>query len=260
MEIIMLLVVDVGNTNIAFGAYEENALAATWRMATVKNKTSDEIGIFLLDILKVKNIEKERITDCIISSVVPPIMYSLTHAIRKYLAVEPLIVNNSMDFGLKIKYENAAEVGADRLVNAYAAYEMYGGPLVIIDFGTATTFCAVSDKGEYLGGAICPGVKISLEALYENTAKLPRVDIGKPEHVIGASTVEAMKSGTFYSYVGGVDYIADKFKQELGEKTRVVATGGLARLISEDSKLIDIVNPNITIDGLNMLYNKIKGR
>lgn len=253
----MLLVVDVGNTNIAFGVYNGDTLAATWRMSTVKNKTSDEIGIFLIDILKIKELKKEMITDCIISSVVPPIMYSLTHAIRKYLSVDPVVVNNNMDFGLKIKYANAAEVGADRLVNAYAAYEMYGGPLVIIDFGTATTFCAVSGKGEYLGGAICPGVKISLEALYENTAKLPRVDIGKPEHVIGASTVEAMKSGTFYSYVGGVDYIAEKFKTELGEDTKVVATGGLARLISEDSKLIDIVNPNITIDGLNMLYKKI---
>lgn len=256
----MLLVVDVGNTNIAFGVYDEDTLVATWRMSTVKNKTSDEIGIFLLDILKIKNIQKESVTDCIISSVVPPIMYSLTHAIRKYLSLDPITVNNGMDFGLKIKYANAAEVGADRLVNAYAAYEMYGGPLVIIDFGTATTFCAVSEKGEYLGGAICPGIKISLEALYENTAKLPRVDIGKPEHVIGASTVDAMKSGTFYSYVGGVDYIADKFKNELGEKTKVVATGGLARLISEDSKLIDIVNPNITIDGLNMLYKKLSGK
>lgn len=253
----MLLVIDVGNTNIAFGVYDGDVLAATWRMSTVKNKTSDEIGIFLLDILKIKNIEKELVTDCIISSVVPPIMYSLTHAVRKYMAVEPIVVNNEMDFGLKIKYENASEVGADRLVNAYAAYEMYGGPLVIIDFGTATTFCAVSDKGEYLGGAICPGVKISLEALYENTAKLPRVDIGKPKNVIGASTVEAMRSGTFYSYVGGVDYIAGKFKQELGENTKVVATGGLARLIAEDSCLIDIVNPNITIEGLNMLYKKI---
>lgn len=256
----MLLVVDVGNTNIAFGVYDNDTLSATWRMSTIKNKTSDEIGIFLLDILKVKDINKEFITDCIISSVVPPIMYSLTHAIRKYLSVEPIVVNNGMDFGLEIKYENASEVGADRLVNAYAAFEMYGGPLVIIDFGTATTFCAVSENGAYLGGAICPGVKISLEALYENTAKLPRVDIGKPENVIGASTVEAMKSGTFYSYVGGVDYIAAKFKAELGENTKVVATGGLARLISEDSKLIDIVNSNITIEGLNMLYKKISGK
>ena len=254
----MLLVIDVGNTNIAFGVYEGDKLVTTWRMSTIKNKTSDEIGLFFLDILRVKEIKKEEITDCIISSVVPPIMYSLTHAIRKYLGLEAMVLNNHMDFGLKIKYGNVSEVGADRLVNAFAAYEMYGGPLVIIDFGTATTFCAVSKDAEYLGGAICPGIKISLEALYENTAKLPRVDIGKPENIIGTSTVEAMKSGTFYSYVGGVDYIASKFKKQLGEGTKTVATGGLARLIAEDSETIDIVNSNITLEGLNMLYKKFK--
>lgn len=250
----MHLVIDVGNTNTVFGIYDSDKLTATWRMATSRNCTSDEIGLFFLNMMNLENIRREEIEGTIISSVVPPVMYSLEHSIRKYLGHRPIIVSADMDFGIKIAYPNPREIGADRLVNAYAAYKLYGGPLIIVDFGTATTFCAISEKGEYLGGAICPGVKISLEALYHNTAKLPRIEIAKPEKIIGSSTVGAMQSGTFFSYVGGVDYMVNGFKKELGGKATTVATGGLARMISESTDTIDIINSRLTLDGLNMLY------
>ena len=250
----MHLVIDVGNTNIVFGVYENDTLRATWRLATLRNSTSDEIGMFFLNMLKLEGIATSDIEGTIISSVVPPIMYSLEHSIRKYLGHSPIIVTSEMDFGFKISYPHPKEIGADRLVNAYAAYQLYGGPLVIIDFGTATTFCAVTEKGEYLGGAICPGIKISLDALYQNTAKLPRIEIARPEKMIGDSTVHAMQSGMFFSYVGGVDYMVEGFKKELGGNATTVATGGLARMISENSRTIDIINSRLTLDGLNMLY------
>ncbi len=252
----MNLVIDVGNTNTVFGVYDKDTLKATWRMTTQRNSTSDEIGMFFLNMLRLEGVSSEDIEGTIISSVVPPVMYSMEHSIRKYLGHTPVIVSSKMDFGIKIAYPNPNEIGADRLVNAYAAYNLYGGPLVIVDFGTATTYCAVNGKGEYLGGAICPGIKISLDALYQNTAKLPRVEITRPEKMIGDSTIHAMQSGMFFSYVGGVDYMVKGFKKELGGQAKVIATGGLARMISESSKEIDIINSKLTLEGLNMLYRK----
>ncbi len=250
----MNLVIDVGNTNTVFGIYENDILKASWRMTTQRNSTADEIGMFFLNMIRLQGINPEDIAGTIISSVVPPVMYSMEHSIRKYLGHRPIIVTSQMDFGIKIAYPNPKEIGADRLVNAYAAYELYGGPLIIVDFGTATTYCGVSGKGEYLGGAICPGIKISLDALYQNTAKLPRVEIAKPDKMIGDSTIHAMQSGMFFSYVGGVDYMIEGFKKELGGKATTVATGGLARMISESSKSIDVINSKLTLEGLNMLY------
>ncbi len=250
----MHLVIDVGNTNTVFGVYDNDVLRATWRMTTQRNSTSDEIGMFFLNMLRLEGIEAETLEGTIISSVVPPVMYSMEHSIRKYLGHTPIVVTSSMDFDIKITYPHPKEIGADRLVNAHAAYKLYGGPLVIIDFGTATTYCAVTGNGEYIGGAIAPGIKISLDALYQNTAKLPRVEITKPERVIGDSTVHAMQAGMFFSYVGGVDYMVEGFKKELGGQAKVIATGGLARMISESSQTIDTINSKLTLEGLNMLY------
>ena len=251
----MLFVIDVGNTNTVFGIYDRDKLKANWRMQTSKNNTSDEIGMFFINMFRMEGISPDDIEATLISSVVPPVMYSLEHAIRKFLHHDPVIVNYETDFDLKIKVDRPNEVGADRLVNAYAAYKQYGGPVIIVDFGTATTFCAVTENGEYLGGAICPGIKISLDALYQNTAKLPRIEIAHPKNVIGSNTINAMQSGVMFSYVGGVDYIVSAFKKELGYGTKTVATGGLARMIAKHSKMIDVTNSKLTLEGLHMIYN-----
>jgi len=255
----MIFAVDVGNTNIELGVYEEKDLLARWRMGTDKEKTSDEFGMFFAGLFRNENLDIHKTKAVIISSVVPPIMYSLEHAIRKYFKVEPMIVGPGIKTGINIKYENPREVGADRIVNAVAAYEIYGGPVIIIDFGTATTFCAVSSKGEYLGGVICPGIKISAEALFQRTAKLPRIELVKPEHVIGRNTVASMQSGIVYGYVGQVDYIVRRIKKEMKEEgIKVIATGGLARLVAAESETIDEVNGLLTLEGLRIIYEKNK--
>mgnify|MGYP000126448784 FL=1 len=255
----MIFAVDVGNTNIELGVYEGKNLLARWRMGTDKEKTSDEFGMFFAGLFRNENLDIQKTEAVIISSVVPPIMYSLEHAIRKYFKVEPMIVGPGIKTGINIKYENPREVGADRIVNAVAAYEIYGGPVIIIDFGTATTFCAVSSKGEYLGGVICPGIKISAEALFQRTAKLPRIELVKPEHVIGRNTVASMQSGIVYGYVGQVDYIVRRIKKEMKEEgIKVIATGGLARLVAAESETIDEVNGLLTLEGLRIIYEKNK--
>lgn len=253
----MLLVIDVGNTNTVYGVYDKDELIAGWRVATNKNATADEMGMFMLNMLNFENINPQSIENTVISSVVPPIMYSLEHAVRKYLKNKAKVISPKMDFGFNILLDNPLEIGADRLVNAYAAYRLYGGPLIIIDFGTATTFCAVTAAGDYLGGAICPGIKISLDALYTNTAKLPRIEIVTPKNIIGPNTVDAMQSGVLYSYVGGVEYIVKGFKKELGENTKVVATGGLAGMIAANSEVIDTINSHLTLQGLKMIHENI---
>ncbi len=193
----------------------------------------------------------------VISSVVPTAMYTLEHMARKYFKSEPLVVGPGVKTGINIKYDNPKEVGADRIVNAVAAYELYGGPLVIVDFGTATTYCAVSKNGEYLGGAISPGIQISMDALFQKTAKLPRVELVKPETTICKNTVSSMQSGIIFGYVGQVDYIVERMKKELGdENTKVVATGGLAKLIATESKTISIVNGLLTLEGLRIIYER----
>jgi len=255
----MLLAIDVGNTNIVAGIFSEGKLAANFRMSTDKTKTSDEIGMQVTQFLAFEGIEKSQISDIIISSVVPPVMYTLTNACRRYIGREPLIVGQNIFPNIHIKCDSPAEVGADRIVNAVAARAKYGAPLVIVDFGTATTFCAVDKNGDYVGGVIASGIKISMDALFEKAAKLPRIEIVKPDKVIGTNTVASMQSGAVYGYVGQVEYIVSRVKAELNASDcKVIATGGLAALIAEHSDSIDYVDRLLTLDGLAMIYGEAK--
>lgn len=255
----MILVIDVGNTNITLGVYDEKKLIVHWRMGTDREKTSDEFGLFFVNLFNHEKLDISKVEAVIVASVVPPIMYSLEHAIRKYFKLDPIIVGPGVKTGINIKYENPKEVGADRIVNAVAALEIYGGPVIIVDFGTATTFCAITSKGEYLGGVICPGIKISAEALFQRAAKLPRIELAKPESVIGRNTVVSMQSGIVFGYLGQVDYIVKRMKKEMHEDNiKVIATGGLARLISSESETIDEINGLLTLEGLRIIFEKNK--
>ena len=253
----MILVIDVGNTNIVLGIYEDKRLLDSWRIGTEIHKTSDEYGMAINQLFSFSNYKLSDINQVVISSVVPTAMYTLQHAARKYFNREPLVIGPGIKTGINIKYDNPKEVGADRIVNAVAAYELYGGPLVIVDFGTATTYCAISKNGEYLGGAISPGIQISMDALFQKTAKLPKVELVKPETVICKNTISSMQSGIIYGYVGQVDYIVKRMKKELDdESTKVVATGGLAKLIATESQTINIVNGLLTLEGLRIIYER----
>ncbi|MCT8977477.1 type III pantothenate kinase [Clostridium sp. CX1] len=258
----MILVLDVGNTNIVLGVYENKELIASWRLSTDSKRTADEYGVQVTQLFLQSKLDPTDVEGVIVSSVVPNIMYSLEHMIKKYFEIDPLVVGPGVKTGINIKYDNPKEVGADRIVNAVAAYEMYKKPIIIIDFGTATTFCAITAKADYLGGTICPGIKISSEALFERAAKLPRVELTKPSGVICKNTVSSMQAGIIYGYIGQVDYIVDKMKKEmmqLGEEEPVIiATGGLAKLISEESKFIDNIDPILTLKGLRIIYEKNK--
>ncbi|ERI92482.1 pantothenate kinase, type III [Clostridiales bacterium oral taxon 876 str. F0540] len=258
----MILVLDVGNTNIVLGVYEGKNLIADWRLATDHKRTADEYGVQVMQLFTQKKIELEMVEGVIVSSVVPNIMYTVEHMVRKYFNQTPLVVGPGIKTGINIKYDNPKEVGADRIVNAVAAHETYNRALIIIDFGTATTFCAVTKNGDYLGGTICPGIKISAEALFEKAAKLPRVELVKTPGVICKNTVTSMQAGILYGYTGSVDYIVEKMKKEMqdyGEsEPLVIATGGLATLISKDSKHIDKVVPYLTLEGLRIIYEKNK--
>ena len=257
----MILLIDVGNTNVTIGVHDGKEIVASWRMTTKRDLTSDEIGMTLRSYFSLGGVSTDDIGGTIISSVVPPIMYSLIHAVKKYLGQEPIIVTDKSKMNLEIKYDNPKEVGADRLVNAVGALKRYKAPLIIIDLGTATTFCAVSDKNEYLGGVILPGLKVSLEALVEKTSKLPKIEIARPDKVIGTNTVESMQSGMYYGYAGSVDNIVLKMKQSLGDDTTVIATGGLATMISKEAKTIDIIDPKLTLEGLKAIYdNETEGK
>lgn len=252
----MILVLDVGNTNITLGVYEGNTLLNHWRLATERNKTSDEYGIFINNLLSYDGINMKKMDSVVISSVVPPLMYTLEAMSLKYCGIKPIVVGPGIKTGMNIRYDNPKEVGADRIVNAVAGFKKYGGPLIIVDFGTATTFCAISEKGDYLGGSIAPGLKISSEALFLQTAKLPKVSIEKPATVICKNTVESMKSGIVYGYVGLVDYIIERMKKEMNHSVKkVVATGGLSTLIASESKQIEIIDKLLTLEGLNLLYH-----
>lgn len=253
----MVLVVDVGNTHIVLGVFDGKKLLASWRLGTNKERTSDELGMLILGLFNHEKLSVDKVEAVVVASVVPPIMYTLEHAIKKYINSQPMIIGPGTKTGINIRYQNPKEVGADRIVNAVAGFELYGGPLIIVDMGTATTFCAISEKGEYLGGVICPGMKISAEALYQKAAKLPRIDLVKPESVIGKNTVSSMQAGVFYGYVGQVDYIVNRIKREMGEDNiRVIATGGLSRLIAEESMTINDVNPTLTLEGLRLIYER----
>ncbi|NLY86569.1 MAG: type III pantothenate kinase [Tissierellia bacterium] len=257
----MLLVIDVGNTNIVLGVYKDDKLLYDWRIATDKDKTSDEYGLLFEQIFKYNGLSTKDVKNVIISSVVPPLMHTLPAMSIKYFKIRPIVVGPGVKTGMNIKYDNPREVGADRIVNAVAAYEKYGGPLIIVDFGTAITFCAVSKKGEYLGGAITPGIKISSEALFLRTAKLPKVEIAKPKSIIAKNTINSIQAGLVYGYIGMVDYIIEKMIEEMkeeGEDIKVVATGGFSNLIAAESKYIQKIDKLLTLEGLRIIFNRNK--
>ncbi|MET3730384.1 MAG: type III pantothenate kinase [Bacillota bacterium] len=254
----MIFVFDVGNTNIVLGLYENDELKHHWRIHTSREKTEDEYGMLILDLFRHVNIHKEQIEGIIISSVVPPIMFALERMCVKYFNQRPLVVGPGIKTGLNIKYENPREVGADRIVNAVAAIHEYDAPLIIVDFGTATTYCYINENKQYMGGAIAPGINISTEALYTKAAKLPRIEIAKPEGVIGKNTVNAMQAGILYGYVGQVEGIVKRMKEQSEVEPKVIATGGLANLIAAESNVIDHVDPFLTLKGLLLIYDKNK--
>ncbi|MFC5468550.1 type III pantothenate kinase [Cohnella suwonensis] len=252
----MILVFDVGNTNIVLGLYKGRELTHHWRLSTNRSSTVDEYGILLTNLFQLAGVRAEQIEGVILSSVVPPIMSTLERLIVKYVGKEPLIVGPGIKTGLNIRYENPREVGADRIVNAVAGIEKYGTPLVIVDFGTATTFDYIDATGAYIGGAIVPGIGISAEALYQRAAKLPRIELAKPKSVIGRNTVAAMQAGIVYGYAGQVDGISRRIAKEFNVKPRIIATGGLAELIAVESETIELVDPLLTLEGLRIVYER----
>ena len=258
----MILLVDVGNTNIVLGVNSNGRYIASWRISTDAKKTSDEYGIQVTQLFAQHNLNPLDVEGIIISSVVPNIMHSLENMIKKCFKMNPIIVGPGIKTGINIKYDNPKEVGADRIVNAVAAYEIYKRSLIIIDFGTATTYCAVTKSGNYLGGNICPGIKIGSEALFERAAKLPRVELEKPNTLICKNTITSMQAGIIYGYIGQVEYIVNRMKKEmmdLGEaEPFVLATGGLANLIASETNVIDKVDSQLTLEGLRVLYHKNK--
>ncbi|MEG0180244.1 MAG: type III pantothenate kinase [Peptostreptococcaceae bacterium] len=255
----MLLVFDVGNTNMVIGVYKGKNLIKNWRINTDIHKTSDEYGMLIGSLLTFDEINLKSIDDVIISSVVPNVMHALENFCLKYCEKKPMIVGPGIKTGLNIKYDNPKQVGADRIVNAVAGIEKYGSPLIIVDFGTATTFCAISDKAEYLGGTICPGLIISSEALFNGAAKLPRVELTKPGKTICKSTVEAMQAGIIYGYAGQVEKIISMMKKELcSDDVKVIATGGLSSLIHSETDSIDYIDRFLTLEGLRLIHSKNK--
>ncbi len=255
---LLILVIDVGNTNIVLGVYKENHLKEYWRISTDKNKTDDEYGMLFKQLFENFQLKFSDIDGVIISSVVPPLISILEKMIKKYINQNPIIVGPGIKTGIKINLENPKEVGADRVVNAIAAIELYGTPLIIVDFGTATTFDYIDEDGTYQGGAIAPGINSSTEALYQRAAKLPRIELIKPENVIGKNTISAMQSGIIFGFAGQVDAIVERMIVQSVNKPMVIATGGLAELIATESKTIKEVNNFLTLEGLKRIYNRNK--
>lgn len=254
----MILAIDVGNTQIVIGVYRNSELFAHWRISTYPLKTGDEIAGMLASLLENKNLKYVHINAMVVSSVVPDSTQALKDMAARYFNFEPLFVSPGIKTGIPILYDNPHEVGADRIANAVAGFHLYGGPLIVVDFGTAITFDAISKKGEYLGGAIAPGIAISSDALFKAAAKLSRVDIVKPRSVIGKNTVESLQSGILFGFAGQVDTMVNRIKEEIGSDARVVATGGLVDLILSECKTIDEVNPLLTLTGLQIIYEKNK--
>ncbi|SFB22955.1 pantothenate kinase [Bacillus sp. cl95] len=257
-KVVMMLifVFDVGNTNIVLGVYKGEELKHHWRIETNRNRSEDEYGMIVRSLFEHAQLSFEEIDGIIISSVVPPIMFALERMCQKYFHVKPLVVGPGIKTGLDIKYENPREVGADRIVNAVAAIQEYGRPLIIVDFGTATTYCYINEHKQYMGGAIAPGINISTEALYSRAAKLPRIEIARPDGVIGKNTVAAMQSGILYGYVGQVEGLVRRMMDQSDVKPTVIATGGLSSLIAQESNIIDIVDPFLTLKGLQLIYKR----
>lgn len=252
----LIFVFDIGNTNIVLGVYDGDELKYHWRIETNRHRTEDEYGMVIKALFAHENLQFSDINGIVISSVVPPIMFALERMCLKYFQLKPMVVGPGMKTGLNIKYDNPREVGADRIVNAVAAIHEYGSPLIIVDFGTATTYCYVNEQKQYMGGAIAPGINISTEALYSKAAKLPRIEIARPEEIIGKNTVAAMQAGILYGYVGQVEGIVRRMKEHSNQSPTVIATGGLANLIAQESDVIDIVDPFLTLKGLQLIYKR----
>lgn len=254
----MLVVIDIGNTNITIGVYNQNDLIGTYRLTTWFKRTSDEYGFMLLSFLNASSIQVEQVNDIIISSVVPKINYSFTNSIKKYFHKEPIFIGPGLKTGIDIRIDNPSTLGADRLVDAAGAYYTYGGPCIVIDFGTATTYDVVSEKGEFLGGATAPGIGIISEALSSQAAKLPEIEITKPDKIIAKNTVKSMQAGVVFGYIGQTEYIIKKIKAEYGCDMKVISTGGLGRMIAIETASIDIYDADLTFKGLKIIYEKSK--
>jgi len=251
----MILVMDVGNTNIVLGVFEGKHLKQQWRISSDRNKTDDEYGILIRGLFRDMGLDPMNVSGIIISSVVPPLMFSLENMCVKYFNHRPMVIGPGVKTGMNIRAENPREVGADRIVNAVSAVHYYGAPLIVVDFGTATTFCYIDAKGQWAGGAIAPGVQISTEALYNRAAKLPRIEINRPSAILGKNTVTSMQSGIFYGLIGQVNEIVARIKQEVKGNPKVVATGGFAVLMKNEISSIDIVDSDLTLNGLKIIYD-----
>src|SRR3954464_4869069 len=256
----MLLAIDVGNTNIVLGVFDGATLVQSWRLQTLRERTSDELGLLVDGLFAHSRIERVQIRGVILGSVVPPLTGTIRAMVDRYFGVPALTVEPGVNTGMPILYENPSEVGADRIVNSIAAWARFGGagarPMIVVDFGTATTLDAITAKGEYLGGAICPGVQISADALFQRAARLPRIDVRKPAHTIGRTTIGAMEAGLFYGYVGLVEGLVRRMGAELGDNAVCVATGGLADIIAPETPLIQHVDPDLTLHGLRIVWDR----
>lgn len=250
----MILAVDIGNTNIKIAAFKDDKLIKSFRLSATVNKTSDEYGFDLKNILQQGNISPDSFSGAIMSSVNPNLNYTIEHMIEYYFNVSPLIVGSGIKTGLNIKYDNPKEVGSDRIMGSLAAYYLYGGPCIVIDFGTATTFNAISEKGEFLGGAITVGIKAASDALSRSGARLPRVELTKPTNVINKTTITNMQSGLLNGFIGSTEYITNKIKEEMGGNSKVIATGGLSEMVKPYTDIIDIVDRTLTLKGLHIVY------
>jgi type III pantothenate kinase len=252
----MLLVIDAGNTNVVAAVHDGRKWAGNWRIATEPQRTSDEYAVWLITLIQLAGIDRHAITHAAIGTVVPAALYHLRRLCRDWFEVEPLIARSRLDWGFEIRMDNPAEVGADRLLNALAAHRKYGGPLVVIDFGTATTFDVVEGDGAYVGGVIAPGINLSIEALHRAAARLPRIGIGRPQSVIGRNTIDAMQSGIFWGYVAMVEGMVARIRGEAGHPMKVIGTGGLAPLLAEGATIIEHIDPDITLEGLRLLAER----
>jgi type III pantothenate kinase len=255
----MLLTIDIGNTNLTLGLYQGEQLGPRWRLATVHDRMPDEYGLQFLGLLAHAGVTPAELSGTCLASVVPPLTATIINACQRYLEQEPLVVDAGVKTGVRIRYEDPRAVGADRIVDAAAVQRLYGGPACVVDFGTATTFDAISSEGEYLGGAIAPGIGIASEALFLRTAKLPRVDLQRPPYAIGRNTVHAMQSGLLFGYVSLVEGMVARFRAELGANMKVIATGGLAELIARETDSIEIIAPWLTLDGLRIIWKLNRG-
>ena len=250
----MLLAIDIGNTEIALGVFDGEELRATWHIATVIDRRTDEYAALLLNLLRHQELDIADIKEAAMCSVVPPLLATFKELFERYFHLSPLVVGAGIKTGVRIRMDNPREVGADRIVNAAASHHLYDGPIIIVDLGTATTFDAVSKEGDYLGGSIAPGIVTAAEALFTRAAVLPRVELARPEHAIGTNTIDAMQSGLVFGYVGLVEGLVARLRQELGGKAKVVATGGYAELIAKETTVIDVVDPDLTLTGLRLIY------